>query len=343
MVGKVLDRFGKWYASCEVPPYVYAGPRAALMPPDLVLSWLAKRSYGAYRMWDWWANATGGTLASTRTPIREDTAETYRFDERYVEEIRKNGVAPISNAFPKQWIDEVHGYIMELHQKAKQGLERRRGEKGPWTDDQVTWLDESGIRFDCYLEHERYRFYFPTQLEQTRNLPKWVGEYLRLPEARSIFQAYYGQGVVWGNPYLMGEVLCPGRRLENWHFDCARKGMKAFLYVNDVGEKQGPLRVLHGTQHADERMRFQRFRVCRSGLKEAYYDDRTNAEYDQRGTSVVAPAGTLLLFDTTTVHAGSLCSEGMRVTLINGFRPANSMRINPRVLPNLPPVPTGGR
>ncbi|CAN5172126.1 hypothetical protein BH20ACI1_BH20ACI1_20270 [soil metagenome] len=78
------------------------------------------------------------------------------------------------------------------------------------------------------------------------------------------------------------------------------------------------------------------YRVGRNGLGEAYFDDEINAENDRIGTSVVAPENSLVIFDNQGIHAGSVCSEGIRIALVNSFRPVSSKRINPRLLPNLP-------
>ena len=108
------------------------------------------------------------------------------------------------------------------------------------------------------------------------------------------------------------------------------------LYLEDVTVGKAPFRYLLGTHHPNPRTRRQWYYVARSGLEETYYDAATNAVFDMRAKVFTAPANTFLLFDNRGQHAGSLCREGRRVVLVNGFRPATGTRLNPRFLPDLP-------
>jgi hypothetical protein len=54
---------------------------------------------------------------------------------------------------------------------------------------------------------------------------------------------------------------------------------------------------------------------------------------------MTAPANTVIAFDTRGVHAGSHLTEGLRVTLATGYRPAAGTRINPRHFPDLEKSP----
>src|SRR5207302_482260 len=144
-----------------------------------------------------------------------------------------------------------------------------------------------------------------------------------------IIEEYYATAVHPNRPYAMAEILIPAEEVQQWHIDCLRKGVKAFLYVTDVTEAQGPLRFIRGSHLPDAELDRQIYRVGRCGLGPSYYDDQTNARLDVIGESITAPANTLMLFDNRAKHAGSLCRDGMRIALVNGFRPTSSIRINP--------------
>ena len=331
VVGRIANRAAKWYATCEVPPGIYSGPRALLFPPDFVLSFLATRSYPLYRMWNRWADVT--RVAYPKTQLGEAvSAEQFQFDQQIVDTLRADGVATIPNALPAELLDDAREWILQRFEGLPERAERMDG-------DVVRWTDDDGVTTFLSKSKGRYRFIFPKDPDLLRGLPPLITELTRLPVTHRMVEAHYGMAVEGGHPYVMAEVAIPSEKIETWHIDCLRSGVKAFLYLNDVTEAQGPLRVLPGSHVAEGEFDRQIYRVGRSGLCEAYYDDETNARMDREGRMMVGPANTMTLFNTRGRHAGYYVREGMRIALVNGFRPASSVRINPRFFPNLPPSP----
>lgn len=155
-------------------------------------------------------------------------------------------------------------------------------------------------------------------------------------------------GVTPCRPGCHAEVAIPAGKVGQWHIDCLRPSVKAMIYLNDIGEEQAPFRYLKGTHIPDAEIHRQIHRISRSGLDEAYFDAETNALYDAKAEVYARPANTLLLFETRGRHAGSLCADGMRVAMVNGFRPATSLRVSPRFFPfidqpSLTPIPRYAR
>jgi hypothetical protein len=202
--------------------------------------------------------------------------------------------------------------------------------------ERIGWIDSDGIQVEISRSTGHYRFYFPEESFQRQQLPRVMREYHHLPITHRIVQNYYGMTASPSRPYTMAEVLVPGRYLQPWHIDCLRPGVKAMLYLNDVTAAQAPFRYIVGSHRPTSAIHRQIYWVGRSGLQEAYYDEAENQVLDSLATVFTAPANTLLLFDNRGQHAGSICREGMRIVLVNGFRPASGVRVNPRFFPDCP-------
>ncbi|MBM3459154.1 MAG: hypothetical protein FJX77_11555, partial [Armatimonadetes bacterium] len=202
-----------------------------------------------------------------------------------LEALRREGYAVLHPAFPEPWLQETRSYIEELYRSA-----RARAES--CGDESMEWREENGIlvTLDRWRTFGRFRFLMPEDPEHRSRLPKPIQEYMRLPVARRIIESYYGCAVTPCRPYTMAEVLTPCPRVEEWHVDCLRPGVKAFLYLSDCAIEQGPLRYIPGTHLPDEQMHHRLYRVGRSGLTEAYFAEATNREFDQKGLSLTGKA-----------------------------------------------------
>ena len=338
MLRQLNNRFSRWYDSCDFPSGTYDGARKLLMPPDFFFSMLAKRSYSLYRLWDIWADATK-VLFPVRAHEKDGSPELFEFNSRYVDDLRSTGVTEIPDAFPQDWIEEARDYIMGRFRAALEKLEKMSNE----SEEEIRWYDEDGVFVYCSPRQGRYRFGFPTDPVGREKLPRPIQEFMRLPVAHQIIEEYYGMSVTPCRPGCMAEVMLPGNDVEQWHIDCFRKGVKAFLYLTEVTAAQAPFRYLTGTHVPDSEAHRHIYSVGRTGTSEAYYDESTNRRYDEEAQVFTRPANTLLLFDNRGRHAGSACTEGMRVVLVNGFRPATSTRINPMLIPHLSPAKDGNQ
>jgi hypothetical protein len=335
MLGQIRNRFFKWYESCRIPEGTYGGLRACLFPPDFVLSWLAKRSYPLYRVWDGWASATRVAFPARARPD-DHSPECFSPGPAILGELRAAGAVKVSDAFPPSFIADARDYVLRRFHQAVARAEPVPGET-------VRWIEGDGTSVEVSRSSGHYRFHFPNDPARKRRLPAVIREFMRLPKTHRLIEKYYRMAVRPCDPYTIGEVMVPAPKVTQWHIDCLRQGVKAMLYLSDVGPGQAPFRYLAGSHVPGAEVHHQIYRMGRSGLDESSYDDKTNALYDQRATVFTAPANTLVLFDNRGIHAGSLCTEGIRVTLVNGFRPACSTRINPRFLPDLPPEGRNGR
>ncbi len=334
MTVNIYQKFSRWYDSCEVPQDVYAGWKKVFIPLDLVFSKFAKHSYPMYRVWNKWIMKTNSVYAKHQI-AGAPTTENFSFEPKLVEEIKEKGFTVIEQAFSEEDIQKTREYILGLYEYSISAVKTAENVKTDEEGISKIWTEESGITYTVIEEKGRYRFMFPTDPEKLKKMPDFIQAFAALPVTHQIIEDYYDMRVYSNQPYVMAEVMIPNGEVESWHIDCFRKGCKAFLYLNEVKKEQGPLRYLEGS-HKVEDLDKQIFRVGRSGLGEAYYDDKINAEYDKTGKYVTAPGNSLVIFDNQGVHAGSLCSEGIRVALVNSFRPVSSKRINPRMLPNLP-------
>ena len=126
----------------------------------------------------------------------------------------------------------------------------------------------------------------------------------------------------------------PGVELEPWHFDGLDKRFKAFVYLNDVDEKNGPFEYLIGS-HRLSVWKFKRlFAWHRTRTKnpnsgdffdKAHFRDDEATDVLQRfpRVTVTGKTGTLFLFDGRGIHRGRTLESGTRVIMYNGYRAKN--------------------
>lgn len=108
-----------------------------------------------------------------------------------------------------------------------------------------------------------------------------------------------------------------------WHRDAFLSQFKAMVYLTDVGAENGPFEILPGSHHVSAVMRG----IKKAGL--AHMQDRlTDKEVDgleqvlsvSRKT-ITGCAGTLVLFNSSTVHRGQPIKDGERLALTNYYFP----------------------
>lgn len=303
-------------------PGVYRGPLAALIPIDIGLSLLAKRSYQGYRVWDrYW----------TMTNPWFDRRPTFPDDDPLLSQLHQRGFAAEPHAYPADEVDEARRFVLELYARVRPRIEvpLRTNEILRWTSDDIL--------HEFHSRTGNVRFYLEPR--HAPRLPSLVRRFLDDPKIHALASAYFGgEHVRARSPYMMAEVLLPAPHPETWHIDCIRPTLKSFLYLDEVTLEQGPLRVIPGTHQKSDELHEIFYRVCRGGNAAAYFEQPDDAKLDPRGQALPAPSGTLTLFDTRMLHAGSRCVSGSRIVLVNGYRPLVSSRLNPRLFRD--PVPT---
>lgn len=105
-----------------------------------------------------------------------------------------------------------------------------------------------------------------------------------------------------------------------WHVDARRRGVKALMYLDDVTHASGPFTMLlnyhNPTPNADRR-------------RTRFSDDEIRRQLNH-GASVrtfAAPAGTVIMFETSHVHRGAPLRHGVRTSITNYY--ANHHRPSP--------------
>ncbi|HEX2571003.1 MAG TPA: phytanoyl-CoA dioxygenase family protein [Polyangia bacterium] len=328
MLAKLAHRI-----SGRVEAETYPGALAGLIPVDLVLSLLAKRSYPLYRLWRRYGELTGPYFDQCAAAVAAPP------DEGHLRELRARGLVRVGQPYSTGEVAEARAWVLERVEP----MRRRAAELDPSGQaSSVRWQDE-GLRYEVDRRTGRLRIYFPRGPagEQAERWPRILREFGDVPAWHALAQAYFGAGAVRaGQPYMMAEVLTAAPDIEPWHIDCLRPTLKSFLYLTDVGSAQGPLRFQPGTHVLDEARHRMFYRICNGGLGHAYMGEEESRRLDAICEAVTGPAGTALLFDTQVLHAGSWCTEGMRVALVNGYRPLVATRLNPRLFRDPRPVPS---
>ena len=325
MLAKLAHRI-----SGRVDPGTYPGALVGLLPVDLTLSLLAKRSYPMYRLWRRYDELTG------RYFERCVEAVAAPHDEEHLRVLRACGLVRVGQPFSAAEVAETRAWVMDRIEPAR----RRAAALDPTgQESSVRWLDE-GLRYEVDRRTGRLRIYFPVEA-RSETWPRILREFGDVPAWHALAQAYFGTGAIRPRqPYMMAEVLVNAPDIEPWHIDCLRPTLKSFLYLTDVGPAQGPLRYQPGTHLLDDERHRMFYRICNGGLGHAYMSEEKCRRLDASCEAVTGPAGTALLFDTQVLHAGSLCTEGMRVALVNGYRPLVATRLNPRLFRDPRPVPS---
>lgn len=108
-----------------------------------------------------------------------------------------------------------------------------------------------------------------------------------------------------------------------WHRDAFLSQFKAMLYLTDVNEKNGPFQII------PESHRFKNVlkAISRGGLSE-WQDRLTDGEVKNvekalglERKTFLGKAGTLILFNSTTIHRGKPIESGERSALTNYYFP----------------------
>ena len=108
-----------------------------------------------------------------------------------------------------------------------------------------------------------------------------------------------------------------------WHKDSKHRGFKALIYLDDVREEAtGPFAML--LNYTDSMLRSNADR--RNTRYDAEDVQRHAQQYAARVEPIYGPAGTVVVFETSSVHRGMPCTTGGgRVTLTNYYE--NSLRV----------------
>jgi hypothetical protein len=313
-----FDRLrGAW--TSRVERGLYRGRRVALLPPDALLSILAKRSYPLFRAWQRYASMTERYFDGRGRP------DPSRYDAALLDHLRDHGYAVAPGEYAPAAIRSARDWVLDR-------AERARARAGDRRD--ISEHEENGVVAEVMPLDGRVRLHFSPGALAIGDVPEVIRQFADAPRCRALTAAYFATGaedMIASAPYYVAEVVTPNERLETWHIDCLRPTIKCFLLLDDVGEAQAPLRYVDRSHVVDEERLRLFFEIARGGLGAAYFDAETAASHDRVARHLTAPAGSLLAFDSRGIHAGSFCKSGARVTLANGYRPPQARRLTPRL------------
>ncbi len=310
MLDEIVTRLSR-----RISPGTYQGFRKAMLPLDFGLSVLAKRNYRLYRLWHRYADLTN--------PYFFHAAPAHSgYPAPVLESPTAHGYALYPEAYSADAVAEARAWVLDLHERARSRLPA--GDAG----EAIKW-QERGVNHEFYPRTGNLRFYLDEAA--LPDVPRAVASFMDDGVMKALGGAYFGTARVLPRlPYFMAEVLLPRPHAETWHLDCLRPTLKTFLFLDDVQPAQGPLRVIPGSHRQSEEQHRIFYRLCRGGPAGAYFEPEQDRQLDLRGVQVMGRAGSVAVFDTRMLHAGSSCTSGMRIMLANGYRPQYALRVGPR-------------
>jgi Phytanoyl-CoA dioxygenase (PhyH) len=148
-------------------------------------------------------------------------------------------------------------------------------------------------------------------------LVQMASAYLQRP-ARAAFTLGASLQALEGNPGSGG----------GWHRDSLTPQFKTMLYLTDVGLDNGPFQILARSHHLVQTIRDNRAAHLPYGqvrFTQKQVDEVLENSHRDRVHTLHYPAGTLLIFDSSTIHRGSPIKSGTRLALTNYFYPESQI------------------
>lgn len=113
-----------------------------------------------------------------------------------------------------------------------------------------------------------------------------------------------------------------------WHRDSLTPQFKTMLYLTDVGLDNGPFQIVARSHRLIQTIRDNRAARLPYGqvrFTQKQVDDVLDNSHRERLHTLSYPAGTLLIFDSSTIHRGSPIKSGNRLALTNYFYPESQI------------------
>ncbi|MFI6347182.1 phytanoyl-CoA dioxygenase family protein [Streptomyces sp. NPDC050560] len=142
--------------------------------------------------------------------------------------------------------------------------------------------------------------------------------------------SYLGLPCTLNRHLILTDDFTPDEEITWYHFDEVGS-LKFLLYLDDVDRDNGPFQAVPGTTRATSRLRESEwikhddFRKIRIDVFNQYSEELFHTLYGQyksfllsRALTFQAPAGSLLVFDTDTIHRAGPLAEGRRRRVIRG-------------------------
>ncbi|WP_030951671.1 phytanoyl-CoA dioxygenase family protein [Streptomyces sp. NRRL S-481] len=159
----------------------------------------------------------------------------------------------------------------------------------------------------------------------------------RLPISRAIFSqdwmadlagSYLGIPCTLNRHIILTDDFDPDQEIIPHHFD-EMNALKFYVCLDDIDRENGPFQAIPGTTEPTSRLRVnewlrhEKFDDVRQRVFEQHNEEVIHALYGQfkatlrsRELTFQVPAGSLLVFDTDTVHRAGLLSPGRRRRII---------------------------
>lgn len=123
-----------------------------------------------------------------------------------------------------------------------------------------------------------------------------------------------------------------------WHRDSCIKQFKAILYLSNVTEKNGPFQLISKSNNLKYKLLDSK-KTNQPYMGYRFTEHQINTLIEQEPNRLInfcAPAGTLILVDTSCIHRGKPIEEGDRYALFNYYYPTN--KINHDLLKQFSPI-----
>jgi hypothetical protein len=150
---------------------------------------------------------------------------------------------------------------------------------------------------------------------------QWMGE---------LASAYLGLPCTLNRHAILTDDHDPGQEIVSYHFD-EMNALKFYVCLDPIDRENGPFQAIPGTKEATSRLRVSEwlkhedYDKIRIKVFEQYPEEVIHTLYGEfkstlhsRELTFQVPAGSLLLFDTDTVHRAGLLSPGRRRRIIRG-------------------------
>ena len=130
------------------------------------------------------------------------------------------------------------------------------------------------------------------------------------------------------NAFTMANILNAGNTGssgEGWHRDAFFAQFKAMIYLTDVNEDNGPLQIFLGSHKIINIIKINKIAKLNN-----YQNRINNQEFEKINSSynfskklctLTAKKGSLILFDSTSLHRGKPIKKGKRIALTNYYYP----------------------
>ncbi|MFT5171697.1 MAG: hypothetical protein ACI9BD_001475 [Candidatus Marinamargulisbacteria bacterium] len=218
-----------------------------------------------------------------------------------------NGYAVIPDFYEPEYVDTISRNLLSLNQEVltpaipKESEIKMKGNGLFW--DKLTWSDVLRKEGIIRINHVDKRM--PAALRFANEpLFSHIGNlYYGVPTFRMVTISQFNE------PSPVG---CRG-----YHIDATINQFKAFLYLTDVTEENGPFCIVPGS-HRVTWNNMKRIRRCLSKNKTSITDEEVAASgYDPK--HLIGKKGTVVLADTRAIHQGTDLMRGYRSALVNYY------------------------